>query len=85
MMTMFGTAQPSLLAFPDERPVFLREYSTNHYSVTSYFISRLTMEAFITAVQVGFIVSALVFWVVTLSLKHFISAVHHVFLDRIPR
>jgi ABC-2 type transporter len=52
LMSMFGTAQPALLAFPEERPVFLREYSTNHYSVVSYFISRLTMEAFITALQV---------------------------------
>jgi len=31
---------------------FLREYSTNHYSVISYFISRFTMEALITAMQV---------------------------------
>lgn len=50
-MSMFATAMPSLLAFPEERPVFLREYSTNHYSVVSYFISRLTMEAVITAAQ----------------------------------
>lgn len=52
MMGMFGTAQPALLSFPEERPVFLREYSTNHYSVASYFLSRLTMEAFITFMQV---------------------------------
>lgn len=52
MMSMFGTAQPALLAFPEERPVFLREYSTNHYGVLPYFLSRLTMELFITAVQI---------------------------------
>jgi ABC-2 type transporter len=52
LMSMFGTAQPALLSFPEERPVFLREYSTNHYSVVSYFISRLTMEATITAAQI---------------------------------
>jgi ABC-type multidrug transport system ATPase subunit/ABC-type multidrug transport system permease subunit len=52
LMSMFGTAQPALLAFPEERPVFLREYSTNHYSVISYFLSRLTMEAIITAAQI---------------------------------
>lgn len=51
-MSMFGTAQPALLSFPEERPVFLREYSTNHYSVLSYFMSRLTMEAIVTAAQV---------------------------------
>jgi len=52
LMSMFSTAQPALLAFPDERPVFLREYSTNHYNVLAYFLSRFTMEASITALQV---------------------------------
>jgi len=49
---MFGTAQPTLLAFPTERPVFLREYSTNHYSVAAYFLSKFFIEVTITAVQV---------------------------------
>ena len=52
LMSMFGTAQPALLAFPEERPVFLREYSTSHYSVIAYFMSRFCMEAFITALQI---------------------------------
>eukprot|EP00545_Synedropsis_sp_CCMP1620_P006773 CAMPEP_0119029612 /NCGR_PEP_ID=MMETSP1176-20130426/40607_1 /TAXON_ID=265551 /ORGANISM="Synedropsis recta cf, Strain CCMP1620" /LENGTH=762 /DNA_ID=CAMNT_0006985961 /DNA_START=446 /DNA_END=2734 /DNA_ORIENTATION=- len=52
MMGMFGTAQDALLGFPTERPVFLREYSTNHYSVFSYFMSRLTMEAVVTMAQI---------------------------------
>lgn len=52
MLVMFGTAQPSLLAFPEERPVFLREYSTDHYVVGAYFFSRLVLEAVITFVQV---------------------------------
>jgi len=52
LMSMFGTAQPALLAFPEERPVFLREYSTNHYSVISYFLARFSMEAFITLLQI---------------------------------
>jgi ABC-2 type transporter len=52
LMSMFGTAQPALLSFPEERPVFLREYSTNHYSVVSYFLSRFTMEALITGMQI---------------------------------
>lgn len=51
MLSMFGNAQPALLAFPQERPVFLREYSTNHYSAVAYFISRFTVEAVITAFQ----------------------------------
>jgi hypothetical protein len=52
LTAMFGTAQPALLAFPEERPVFLREYSTNHYSVISYFLARLSNEAIITGAQI---------------------------------
>jgi ABC-type multidrug transport system ATPase subunit/ABC-type multidrug transport system permease subunit len=52
LANVFSTALPSLMAFPAERPVFLREYSTNHYSVFSYFGSRLFMELFVTGVQV---------------------------------
>ena len=57
MLGMFGTALPALLAIPDERPVFLREYSTNHYSVISYFAARFFVEAIITFLQVFLIVS----------------------------
>jgi len=52
LSTMFGTAQPALFSIPVERPIFLREYSTNHYSVLSYAASRLVVEAFITFLQV---------------------------------
>ena len=52
MANIFSTALPSLTAFPEERPVFLREYSTNHYTVLSYFVSRLAMELGVSAVQV---------------------------------
>jgi hypothetical protein len=69
LMSMFGTAQPALLAFPEERPVFLREYSTNHYSVVSYFVSRLTMEAVITGAQILVQVSHL--YALTLSQSNF--------------
>lgn len=56
MLALLGTAQPALLFFPEERPVFLREYSTDHYSVVSYFISRFLIEAVITGVQVSLMV-----------------------------
>lgn len=52
LLGMVGCAQPALLAFPSERPVFVREYSTNHYSVFSYFLSRFIIEAIVTALQV---------------------------------
>ncbi|KAL3937587.1 MAG: hypothetical protein SGARI_002065 [Bacillariaceae sp.] len=37
--------------FPKDRPVFLREYSTNHYSVIPYFLSRLSIECTVTFLQ----------------------------------
>jgi ABC-type multidrug transport system ATPase subunit/ABC-type multidrug transport system permease subunit len=52
MIGMFGTAQDALQSFPQERPLFLREYSTNHYSSTSYFLSRLTMESIVVFIQI---------------------------------
>jgi len=51
LSAMFGTAQPALFAIPEQRPIFLREYSTNHYGVVSYFMSRFTIEAGITFLQ----------------------------------
>lgn len=70
---MFGSAQPELIKFPAERPVFLREYSTNHYSVVAYFLSRLSMECFITAAQNLFQVSVLVLGVDLLSRSRLLS------------
>ncbi len=52
LSAMFGTAQPALFAIPEERPIFLREYSTNHYSAVAYFISKFSIEAFITFIQI---------------------------------
>jgi hypothetical protein len=56
MLALLGTAQPALLFFPEERPIFLREYSTDHYSVVAYFISRFLIEAVVTGVQVALMV-----------------------------
>jgi len=49
---MFGVAQSALVGFPQDRTVFLREYSTNHYSIAPYFLSKFTVECFETALQV---------------------------------
>jgi ABC-2 type transporter len=56
MFALLGTAQPALMFFPEERPIFLREYSTDHYSVVAYFISRFLVEAVVTGVQVSLMV-----------------------------
>jgi ABC-type multidrug transport system permease subunit len=48
---MFGSGQPTLLEFPSERPMFMREYSTGTYSVITYSIAKLTMEVPILFLQ----------------------------------
>lgn len=60
-ITMTAPAQTALMAFPTERPIFLREYSTRHYTVVAYFLSRLAMEALICAVQCIIMVSTFEF------------------------
>ncbi len=47
--TMFGVAQSSLMEFPKDRPVFLREYSTNHYSILPYFLSKCECYVYYSA------------------------------------
>jgi ABC-type multidrug transport system ATPase subunit len=66
---VFSTALPALTSFPEERPVFLREYSTNQYSIISYFMSRMTMEIVITAVQVT-VSTIITFFMVGFSLPY---------------
>ncbi|CAB9508541.1 Putative white-brown complex homolog protein 30 [Seminavis robusta] len=76
MSTMFSTVLPVLVSFPEERPVFLREYSTGCYSVPAYFASRFVMEVLVTAFQmtigtliqyfmVGYQMNYGLFWLVT--------------------
>lgn len=67
--SMFGTAQPVMLNFPFERPMFLREYSTGTYAASSYFLSKLLIEMPLTLVQtiVAFI---LVYYIMSLQVIH---------------
>jgi len=48
---MFGIAQPLALAFPYERPAFLREYLTGTYDITPYLISKLCSEVPFAVIQ----------------------------------
>jgi len=49
--SMFGSAQPSMLEFPFERPMFMREYVTGTYSALAYFISKSCVELPLTLTQ----------------------------------
>jgi len=44
IMAMMGAAQTILLSFPNERPVFLREYAAKQYGVVPYFVSKTLVE-----------------------------------------
>ena len=64
--------------FPEHRPIFVREYSTNHYSALIYFLSRLTLEAFLTSMQMILLVC---FIVTTFHYsRHIFSAFLHITL-----
>lgn len=49
--SMFGAAQPVMLAFPFERPLFMREYSTGTYGPMAYFLSKIALELPMTFLQ----------------------------------
>jgi ABC-type multidrug transport system ATPase subunit len=49
--SMFGSAQPVMLAFPFERPLFMREYSTGTYGSVAYFLSKAFLELPLTFIQ----------------------------------
>ena len=63
--TMMGQSQTALVVFSSEKPLFLREYATNHYSVIPYFLSYLFTEAIqsfcAVFVQVRVVVAAAIF------------------------
>jgi len=64
--TMFGSAQPLLLQFPSERPIFLREYAANMYGVIPYFLAKTIVElplTLLTALE-SWLIS---YWVMELS------------------
>jgi len=52
---MFGAAQPTLLTFPMERPVFLREASCGMYGAPAYFMAKMVVELpllFVTSAEI---------------------------------
>ena len=46
--SMFGSAQPVMIMFPFERPMFMREYATGTYSALSYFVVKTMLDAPLT-------------------------------------
>lgn len=48
---MFGSAQPSLLEFPFERPMFMREYAVGTYGTFAYTLGKFVLELPIAIAQ----------------------------------
>lgn len=60
---MMSAVQLAMFVYPEQRPIFLREYSTNHYSVFSYLMAHLTFEAILVALKVLIVVTIIYFMV----------------------
>jgi len=77
----FGAAQPLLLSFPLERPVFLREYSSNMYSCVAYFVSKTCVEVVVTFLQVT-VLFTITFWIMgfTSGFRGFLESIFAVWL-----
>jgi len=68
--TMMGQSQTALTMFSSERPLFLREYSTNHYSILPYFLSHLATEALNCLVAI-MIQSIIVYYMIGFQMTFF--------------
>lgn len=53
---MFAISQPVVLTFPQERPIFLREYALGMYSSVPYFVSKVMIE-----IPMAFLQSCVIF------------------------
>lgn len=84
--TMLAQHSYALMTLPIDRPLFLREYATNHYSVFPYFISKLVTEAIqifaailiqstITYFMIGFQLSFIMFFLINFILAMTATAI----------
>eukprot|EP01064_Diplonema_japonicum_P029718 TRINITY_DN4874_c0_g1_i1.p1 TRINITY_DN4874_c0_g1~~TRINITY_DN4874_c0_g1_i1.p1 ORF type:complete len:686 (+),score=102.72 TRINITY_DN4874_c0_g1_i1:51-2108(+) len=63
---MFGLAQPLMLSFPLEKPIFIREYATGTYGSVPYFTSKLLVEVPLTILQSA-VLFFTTFWIMELN------------------
>jgi ABC-type multidrug transport system permease subunit len=65
-----GQSNTAIYTFSGDRPVFLREYSTDHYSVFPYFLSKLGSEA-INSFCAVLAQAVIVYWMIGLQMSFF--------------
>merc|ERR1712232_624178 len=72
--TLFGQSNTAIAMFARDRPLFLREYSTDHYSIVPYFLSKLGTEAFNSFAAV-FAQALVVYWMMgfTMGFGYFLA------------
>jgi hypothetical protein len=68
---MFSSAQPTLLEFPNERPVFMREYSVGTYSTMAYTMGKLCTEIPLSIAQC-FLQVLIIYYMVSLQGNFFV-------------
>ena len=71
---MFGAAQPVILLFPFERPLFVREYANGTYSAIPYFWSKLIMELPLTLCT-SLIIFCCIYWIEALHGNFFLHVI----------
>lgn len=79
--TMFSFAQPIILTFPIERPVFLRERSVGTYKTYIYFISKFLIELPLT-LFLTILIYLIIYWSADLN-GNFVSLVLVTWLESI--
>lgn len=68
--SMFGAAQPMLLTFASERPVFIRERASNAYGTFPYFLSKTAAEIPLLILQ-NLVMWLIAYWMMGLK-GHFL-------------
>ena len=75
MAVMMGQSQNALLIFSADRPLFMREYSTNHYTIGPYFFSKLASEALQSCVAM-MVQSLITYFMIGFTMNYFIFLRH---------
>ena len=72
--TLFGQSHGAIAIFARDRPLFLREYSTDHYNIIPYFLAKFGGEAF-NAFSAVIAQALVVFWMMgfTMGFGHFVA------------
>jgi len=59
---MMGSATPILIDFPQERPIFVREYASGSYGVGPYFFAKALVEIPFEFLR-SILIMVLVYWI----------------------